>query len=153
MLHFLKSRILRQDEKAPPENLKDNTAQLAACVILLEIAHADDEFSPGEQQVIASILTKRFHVNPEEIRQLLSEAEQRRAHSIDLWSFTDQINTHFDADQKQAVMEAAWRVIYADGKLDKHEDYLVHRLAELLRLPHSAMIQAKLKVKRELNMD
>jgi uncharacterized tellurite resistance protein B-like protein len=38
--------------------------------------------------------------------------------------------------------------VYADGKLDKHEDYLVHKLANLLRLTHKQLIEAKLKVKK-----
>jgi len=41
-----------------------------------------------------------------------------------------------------------WDVVYADGKLDKHEDYLVHKLAALLRLTHKQLIEAKLKVKK-----
>jgi uncharacterized tellurite resistance protein B-like protein len=39
-----------------------------------------------------------------------------------------------------------WRVIYADGKLDKHEDYLVKKIAHLLNLRHREMIDAKLRV-------
>jgi uncharacterized tellurite resistance protein B-like protein len=43
------------------------------------------------------------------------------------------------------VMENIWRVIYADGRLDKYEDHIVHKLATILRIPHSRMIEAKLK--------
>ena len=39
-----------------------------------------------------------------------------------------------------------WEIIYTDGILDKHEDYLVHKLANLLRLSHEQLIEAKLKV-------
>ena len=39
-----------------------------------------------------------------------------------------------------------WLACDADGKLDKHEDYLIHKLAGLLRLTHKQLIAAKLKV-------
>ena len=39
-----------------------------------------------------------------------------------------------------------WKIAYADGRLDKHEDYLVHKLAKLLRLTHNQLIDAKLKI-------
>jgi uncharacterized tellurite resistance protein B-like protein len=40
-----------------------------------------------------------------------------------------------------------WRIAFADGNLDKHEDYLVHKLAKLLRLTHKQLIEAKLRAK------
>jgi len=42
-------------------------------------------------------------------------------------------------------MELVWKLVYADGILDKHEDYLAHKLAKLLRLSHRELIDAKLK--------
>ncbi len=49
-------------------------------------------------------------------------------------------------EDKTRLMEMVWRVVYADGKLDKHEDYLVKKMARLLHIRHSEMINAKLKV-------
>jgi uncharacterized tellurite resistance protein B-like protein len=46
-------------------------------------------------------------------------------------------------------VEAAWKVIYADDKLHGYEDHFVHKLAKLLQLRHSDLIEAKLKAKYE----
>jgi len=35
-----------------------------------------------------------------------------------------------------------------DGKLDKYEDHLIHKLSTLLRLSHDQLIHAKQKVLR-----
>ena len=43
-------------------------------------------------------------------------------------------------------MELIWKVVYADGHLDQHEDYLAHKVSKLLRLSHAQLIQAKLIV-------
>ncbi len=55
-----------------------------------------------------------------------------------------------DRDERKLIMEEVWSVIYADGTLDSHEDYLVHKLANLLRLRHSEMIEAKVKALKQL---
>ena len=44
-------------------------------------------------------------------------------------------------------MESVWSIIFADGKLDANEDYFAHKLANLLRLSHGEMIDAKLAAK------
>jgi len=56
------------------------------------------------------------------------------------------INQTFSREEKIKIIEAAWKIIYADEKLDKYEDHYVHVLADLLRLRHDELIDAKLKV-------
>jgi len=43
-------------------------------------------------------------------------------------------------------MEMIWRIVYADGHLNQHEDYLAHKISRLLRLSHPQLIETKLKV-------
>jgi uncharacterized tellurite resistance protein B-like protein len=43
-----------------------------------------------------------------------------------------------------------WRVAYSDACKDKHEEYLVRKIAELLHVPHPAFIRARHKVEAEL---
>lgn len=38
-----------------------------------------------------------------------------------------------------------WRIAYANESLHKYEEYLVRKIAELLYVPHSAFIAAKLR--------
>jgi uncharacterized tellurite resistance protein B-like protein len=53
--------------------------------------------------------------------------------------------------EKRRILEHLWEVVYADGKLSKHEDYLIHKIATLLRLTHNDLIRAKLAVKQSLD--
>jgi uncharacterized tellurite resistance protein B-like protein len=124
--------------------------QVATAVILLEVARSDEEFSSIEKTTVAAILKKKFGLSKEATAQLLEVAKKKRKESVDFWQFTNLINENYSGEQKKKIVEAAWRVIYADAKLDKYEDYLVHKLAMLLRLNHADLIEAKLKVKSEL---
>jgi uncharacterized tellurite resistance protein B-like protein len=40
-----------------------------------------------------------------------------------------------------------WKVAYADGELDKHEENIIRRIADLLHIRHSEYIRCKLGAK------
>jgi len=122
--------------------------QIATCVLLLEMAHSDEEFSDVERDTILTIVKKEFALSEETARELLDISRKRRDNSIDLWQFAKVIRKHYSLQEKTKVIEAIWSVIYADGTLSPHEDYLVHRLSKLLGLSHKELIDAKLRVSR-----
>ena len=73
-------------------------------------------------------------------------AHQVRIESNDLHQFTREINNGFDQSEKEKIMEALWRLVYADGRLDRYEEALLRQLSSLIGLSHRQMIDAKLKV-------
>jgi uncharacterized tellurite resistance protein B-like protein len=127
--------------------VEDDTQRIriATAVILLEVANSDDEFSDTERDTVVSILKDNFRLSNEEVTELLAVSNKEREGSVDMWHFANIINENYTEQEKYTVMENIWRVIYADGRLDKYEDHIVHKLATILRIPHSRMIEAKLK--------
>lgn len=147
----LVKRILGLDEKqGESETHGEHDITVAACALLLEMAHIDGEFSEDEERVIVSILTHDYGLEQDVAKAVLEDAREEVKQSIDLWRFARLINRHYTEAEKVRVIEMIWRVIYADGKLEKHEDHLVHSLGRLLRIDHSQLIEAKLKVKDAL---
>ncbi len=144
----LKDIFVKKDTPDSMSQEQDETEriQIATCVLLLEVAKSDDEFSSIEKTTISAVLKKKFQMSDEAAEELMEIAKGRREESIDLWEFTNLINENYSREKKIKVVEAAWKVIYADRKLDKYEDHLVHKLAGLLRLKHNEMIEAKLRV-------
>ena len=122
--------------------------RVATCALLLEMADIDGEFSADERRNILTILGTDYHLSAEYATELAEAARQEVEGSIDLWRFTNLINRNYSPAEKMRVIELVWEIAYADGRLDKHEDYLVHKLAKLLHLPHQQLIEAKLKVLR-----
>lgn len=133
------------DEKPPQHRL-----HIATCALLMEIAHIDGTFSEDESRRIVSALKDGYGLEDSEIEEIMHTADQEVKKSIDLWRFTSLINQNYSADEKIRIVEMIWKVIYADGSLDKYEDYLAHNLADLLYLDHSQLIEAKLKAKKDL---
>ena len=147
----LKKVLLKKVEigKEPQEQAEAERLQAATCIILLEVAKSDDEFSSVEKATVEAILKKKFDISAEAVEELMEVASRERKESVDLWEFTNLINENYSKEEKKRIVESAWRVIYADEKLDSYEDYFVHKLAKLLQLDHSDLIEAKLKVKYE----
>ena len=119
---------------------------LATCAILIEMANADGKFSKGEKDNIINIFKTQYNLSEEKITSLIKSSEAELDKSIDLWQFTNLINQNYSIEEKLKVIETIWKVAYSDGRLEKHEDYLVHKIAGLLRLEHKQLIDAKLKV-------
>ncbi len=145
----LKKRLLKKvtSDLDAQEQDESERVQMATCVILLEVAKSDDEFSSIEKATIEAIFKKDFDISDEAAAEMMEIAKKKREESVDLWEFTHIINENYSKEEKKKIVEAAWKVIYADEKLHRYEDHFVHKLSKLLRLRHSDLIEAKLKAK------
>ncbi|MBP2681890.1 MAG: hypothetical protein H6Q78_1753 [Candidatus Krumholzibacteriota bacterium] len=119
---------------------------LAACAVLLEMAGIDNEFDERERRQILDALRCEYGLADEEVAALERAAEVELSKAKGHWSFTNVINQDFSNEEKSRLVELLWRLVYADGRLDEHENYFIHKLAKLLRLTHRDLIDAKLKV-------
>jgi uncharacterized tellurite resistance protein B-like protein len=117
--------------------------QVAACALLLEIAHADDEFSAVERTRIEQALDRQFGLDEAARTELIALAEAERRRSTDDFHLTRIINEYYDLGQKMVLAELMWAVILADGEVAKHEAYLVRKLANLLDLEPAYLSQAR----------
>jgi uncharacterized tellurite resistance protein B-like protein len=120
---------------------------VATCALFLEMSKIDGEFSESEKEHIMLILKKDYGLSDEHATALLQASDEELKGSIDLWQFTNLINQNYSVEDKLQIIETIWRIAYTDGKLDEHEDYLLHKLAKLLRLSHKQLIEAKLRAK------
>jgi uncharacterized tellurite resistance protein B-like protein len=128
------------------EEDKTHRIHLATCALLLELAYINGEFSDDERHNIIAVFKRDYKLSDGDISQLMEASEKELTTSIDLWRFTNFINQNYTVEQKIQIVETVWKVAYADGTLDKHEDYLAHKIATLLRLDHKQLIEAKVKV-------
>ena len=148
MIDLLKKFFGKSTEIAAANQEEKNShdIRVATCALFLEMANIDGEFSDSEQENIVSILKENYQLSDEYIAELLEASNEELKQSIDLWQFTHLINQNYSTEEKIRIIEMVWKIVYADGKLDGHEDYLVHKLAKLLRLTHKQLIDAKLKI-------
>jgi uncharacterized tellurite resistance protein B-like protein len=120
--------------------------RVATCALFVEIARIDEKFSEAEMETILSILKQKYGLSQDHADALIAEAERALEKSVDLWQFTKRINANYSNEEKIKIIEILWQIVYVDGKMDRHEHYLMNKLQNLLRLTHEQLITAKLKV-------
>ncbi len=125
---------------------REHDYELATAILLIEVMRADRTSSPDEREEVVATLTRAFRLDESEAQALLSKGESRADEIVSLHEFTQAINRRLDADQKEHIVELLWRVAFADGDLDRYEEHLIRRIAELLHIPHSTYIRKKLSV-------
>lgn len=143
MFEHLRRLLHETRERAPPASPAE-AQQLAAAVLLLEVARADYEHHTLERAALRDSLAREFGLAPETLDALLVEAEQRAQHAVSLYEFVQTLNRTMSPEQKRALLHRLWEVAHADGRVDPHEEHLLRRIADLLHLSHADFIGGKL---------
>ena len=136
MLNSIKRFFSSSMSPAPEadEGSAKKDIRLAACALLLELAHADDEFTDDERQHLESAVRRQFGLDAAESTKLLELAQEAREEAVDLWQFTNLIAENYSTGQKMVLAEIMWGLVYSDGELASKEDYLILKICNLLRL-------------------
>ena len=148
MIGLIKKML--SDDPQETTRTSQEEAHVALCVLMIEAAHVDGECSDEEMAHVIDTLTATSGVSGQDITELIEQAYQKRKDSIDLFSFTRYMNQNYSKEEKLRVMESVWRVIHIDGRLEGHEDHFAHKLANLLRLTHKELIDAKIRAREQL---
>jgi uncharacterized tellurite resistance protein B-like protein len=114
----------------PP--IRPDDIRVAACALLLEIAHADGHFTRDERAVITTTLTTHFGVDERGALEVMAEAERQRATVGDDASFTRQLTLEYDDEQRRLLVDFFWEVARADGWVGAHEEFVVVKLQQFL---------------------
>lgn len=121
----------------------------AVAALLIEVMLADDKVEEKELQQVLGFIKQETQLD--DVEQMYQEMKVSVEQANDMFQFTKAINEHASNETKESLMKALWRVAFADGVLDEHEDFRIRRISELLYVPHSVFIQTKLAVKSELH--
>ena len=134
----LKRIINRYEPAADPHSLPR-----AAAALMLEMALTDEGAGEIELDVIHQAMRTAFGMDAAELDALLDQAHKARHEAVSLYDFTRELRTSLQAEDRAELVEWLWRVAFADSRLDKHEELLVRRVADLLGVSHGEFIRRK----------
>ncbi|HEY3699253.1 MAG TPA: TerB family tellurite resistance protein [Spongiibacteraceae bacterium] len=143
MLKKLKELFSNFDSMHTPS---EHELHLAGAALLIEISKADYQRDAREQTAIIAAIRSTYQLDETALAELLAEAEMASANAPSLYDFTRVINERCSEADKYALVRGLWQVAFADGNLDKYEDHMIRKIADLIYLPHSLYIKAKLEV-------
>lgn len=121
--------------------------RLATALLLIEVARADYADDLAEDATMVALLRQFFALDDAAAALLLEEARSAADRAVELQQFTRRLHEQLTVAEKQRVVEMLWQVALADKRLDKHEDHLVRRIAELLYVSHSDVIRIRNRVR------
>jgi|TARA_A200000113_G_scaffold167876_1_gene152600 uncharacterized tellurite resistance protein B-like protein len=139
-MKFFKNLFKTEDSEAES---KDNSIQKSICSLMIEVAYADNQLDESELKAMANSLSK-LDIQQEEIREIVDETLAKSKESISFYEHTRILNDQLDYDQKKDVLNSVWSIAFADGQMNKHEEHLIRRIADLLYLNHKDFINSKL---------
>ncbi len=120
---------------------------LACAALLMELSVADHECSDEETMTLRKILQDTFHLQDKQLDELWDLAHQEARSATSLFQFTSLINAGFSYEEKVRLLKHMWEVAYADGRVDRYEDHMIRKVADLLYLSHNDFIRMKLASK------
>jgi len=123
---------------------------LASAALFIEMMRQDGFLKKDEKSQILKILQTQFKLNNEKSLALYQLAEDEIKSATDYHQFTQFIAEEFDQPQKIQLIENLWRVAFADNLLDKYEENMVRKIADLIHVSHKDFIQAKFRVQQSL---
>ncbi|PXX90959.1 hypothetical protein DIT71_10640 [Marinobacter vulgaris] len=129
-----------QDEPTQPDK---HQLAIAATALMVQLSRIDNEQDEEELKTIVDCAVKAHQVTREEAEEILQDALSHADDATSLYEFTGQINEQLNQDEKQVLLESIWRVAFADGRIDKYEEHLIRRMADLMHLNHREFMQAR----------
>ena len=137
-------------EQNPQENEKQ--IELACIALMIELAKVDQSIDDDELTIIRKAAKKTFNIVDDKIDEIIELAIEESKQSTSLYQFTDLVNNNYSVDMKYQLVLAMWKVAFADGELDKYEEHLIRKVAELIYVPHVKFMEAKFNAQKEFSL-
>ena len=141
---FFTELASRLQDRDAPDNSQHR--KLVTAALMIEMARADGQVTEIELDQIKQMLEQRFDLQSDDQEALIALASDKADHATSLFEFTTELKALLDQPTRIEMVELLWSVAYADSKLDKYEEQLVRKVADLLYVPHADFIAAKLRV-------
>jgi uncharacterized tellurite resistance protein B-like protein len=145
---FFENQLKFQSTETPA--LKNHRLQLASAALMIELLKTDRHIDERETSAVKRLLLSTFSLNHEELDQVIKLAEREVNEAVSLYEFTSLINEAYSYEDKLLQFEKMWSVELADDHLDKYEEQLIRKTADLIYISHSDFIKCKLKVRDKL---
>ena len=118
--------------------------ELAVAVLVHEARRADyAEGDAQESDAGVAALTELFGLERAEAAELLAQGREKALHLTSFYAPVTAIKREFSMPERIRLVEHLWRVSFADGRLDIHEDHYVRKIAHLLYVPNTESMLAR----------
>lgn len=154
MFNAIKKFLTELDNSDEPEKVIHSKKQIAEAALMYHVIAVDGVIRDEERRRMTEVLANNFDLDDDETKALAGEARDAENEAIDLYQFTSILNRSLSADERAAIIEDLWEMVFADGVVHELEDNVVWRVAELLHVDSRDRLEIKQRVwKRRSQQD
>ena len=126
---------------------ENNLSLVCIASLLIHSAKIDENFTDKEKKIIKEALIN-MGANNENVNKIIELAEEKEKDSNQILEFTKQIK-NIEEEDKKAIIEALWNIIYSDENADMYETNLMRRLSGLMYLDNKIEGDIKEKIRNK----
>jgi len=149
MIEAIKRFFDSQLSSSDAESDRDRVCrlQLASAALMIELLKSDRHIDERETQALRQILSNAFGLDKSRLDQIIALAEQEAIQAVSLYEFTSLVNDRYSYEEKVLLIRNLWQLALADDHLDKYEEHMIRKTADLIYVSHSDFIRTKLSVR------
>ena len=122
--------------------------QRAVAIVVIEMMRSDHEISPKQQEIVIAEMQNYFHLSRDAAILLKQTAVEVDDDVTSLYPFTHLINEHYSLQDKQLLIKALWSIILKTDSFDVNKDVYIHKVSNLLHVPHSDLVRLKVDAEK-----
>ena len=135
-------------KKDKSDHKKDDNLYINISALLIHVAKIDENYSEQEKNIIKKTLLE-LGLSNQDLDNVFKKSEEIEKNSNQILEFTKEVKNK-NEEFKIKIVEALWKIIYADDVSDMYEASLMRRLTGLLYLDAKIVGDIKNKIKNEL---
>ena len=133
MFNFLKNKN--------KEELNKKNINYVALELMISFALADGNISKQEESSILDYINKKITENDN--KKIYSDILSASLEIISLHDQVQEINNHYNNEEKLELLKDIWLLILSDQVIDKYEENLFYRIGDLMKIKRSKLNQIK----------
>jgi uncharacterized tellurite resistance protein B-like protein len=124
-------------------HLSQSQKQLAVAALLIEVAMADHVFDEREMLALQQHLKHKFSIDDAQLTEFIELAKDKSSQATSLHQFTTLVHQHCHQQEKFELLVSMWELAFADNDLNKYEEYVIRKVADLIYMSHTEFMRAK----------
>lgn len=153
LLDRLRRLVPAGDRPSAEDAQRPERLRVSVAALLVELARADFDQHQAEERRILTLLARYYGLTEAQAVELLAEAERLVDNSVSLREFTAPLHEGLSYREKEELIAMLWTVALEDRQLDKYEEFLISKLAELLYVSRGDVIRLRYQAQQRMAPD
>ena len=124
---------------------------ISASCLLLTVAKSDEKIDTKELNIIKEIIIDFFNIKYEDVEYIIEKSKKIISDSFDIFEFGRDLNKVFSYQDKIDFICCTFEVAYIDKELHYLEEYSIKKIASILNVKHTDLINSKNEIKKYLD--